>query len=241
MGISQGSMATQQLVHRYQPYGTAIELFTSRDPEVLYCGPAGTGKSRACLEKIHLLAMLNPGCRILMVRKTLVSLTTSALVTYKEHVAKEHLESGEVKWFGGSTQEPAAYKYKNGSVLVVGGMDKAMKVMSTEYDVIYVNEATELFEKDWDSLTTRLRNGKISFQQLIADCNPDTPTHWLKARCDIGRTKIINSRHIDNPVFFNPDTKEPTKKGKDYVLGVLSNMRGFMRDRYYKGVWSAAE
>jgi len=227
--------------HIYQPFGTAIDLFNSREPEVLYCGPAGTGKSRACLEKIHLMAMLNPGCRILIVRKTLVSLTSSGLVTFREHVAKEHIESGEVKWFGGSTQEPASYRYKNGSVLVVGGMDKAMKVMSTEYDVIYVQEATELTEKDWDALTTRLRNGKISFQQLIADCNPDMPTHWLKGRCDQGRTKIINSRHEDNPVYFDQSTKKPTKLGKDYVIGILSNMRGFMKDRYYKGLWSAAE
>lgn len=230
-----------ELIHTYQPFGTAVELFYSRDPEVLYCGPAGTGKSRACLEKIHLLAMKYPNARILMVRKTLVSLTGSGVQTYEEHVAKEHLATGEVTWFGGSTREPQSYRYKNGSRIVLGGMDKALKVMSTEYDIVYVQEATELTENDWDSLTTRLRNGRIPYQQLIADCNPDMPTHWLKARCDRGRTKMINSRHLDNPVYFDQDTKEPTPKGRDYVLGKLSTLEGVRRERYYKGIWAAAE
>jgi phage terminase large subunit len=67
------------------------------------------------------------------------------------------------------------------------------------------------------------------------------PTHWLKVRCDKGRTKIINSRHKDNPRYFDQITGEPTKLGRDYVIGVLSNKRGVMLDRYYKGIWSAAE
>ncbi len=227
--------------HTYAPYGTAIELLLAKEPEVLYCGPAGTGKSRACIEKLHILAMKYPNARILMVRKTLTSLTGSGVQTYEEHVAKEHLATGEVVHFGGSTREPASYRYKNGSRIVLGGMDKALKVMSTEYDIIYVQEATELFENDWDSLTTRLRNGKIPYQQLIADCNPDMPTHWLKVRCDNGRTRMINSRHTDNPLYFDQITKEPTERGKSYVLGNLASKVGVMRERYYKGIWAAAE
>lgn len=227
-------------VHRYQPFGTAIELFNSRDSEIVYGGPAGTGKSRACLEKIHLLAMLNPGCRILMLRKTLVSLTSTGLVTYKEHVAKEFLESGEVKWFGGSPQEAAAFKYKNGSVIVVGGMDKSMKIMSSEYDIVYVQEATELTENDWEAITTRLRNGKISFQQLIADCNPDTPTHWLNARCKKGQTKYIASRHEDNPTLYDPRTGSLTPFGASY-MDKLDNLTGVRYQRLRKGIWSAAD
>jgi len=31
----------------------------AQDDEVLLSGPAGTGKSRACLEKVHLMALMN--------------------------------------------------------------------------------------------------------------------------------------------------------------------------------------
>ena len=63
-------MTTTQAVHEYTPRGGAVQVFERRDNEVLISGPAGTGKSRACLEKLHLMALLNPGMRGLMVRKT---------------------------------------------------------------------------------------------------------------------------------------------------------------------------
>ena len=226
--------------HRYRPYGTCVELFNSRDDQVLFAGPAGTGKSRACLEKLHLMAMLNPGMRGLIVRKTAVSLSSTALVTYEEHVAREHIESGEVKWFGGSPKEAASYRYKNGSRLVVGGMDKAMKIMSSEYDVVYVQEATELTENDWEAITTRLRNGKVSFQQIIADANPDVPTHWLKVRCNEGLTKYIQSRHEDNPTLYDQSTGELTRNGANY-MAKLDALTGVRLQRLRHGKWVAAE
>lgn len=227
-------------VHRYQPHGTCIELFKFRGDEVLFAGPAGTGKSRACLEKLHMMALMNPGVRGLIVRKTLASLGSTALVTFEDHVAKEHLANGEMKWFGGSPKEAACYKYKNGSVIVVGGMDKSMKIMSSEYDVVYAQEATELTETDWEAITTRLRNGKVSFQQLMADANPDVPTHWLKVRCDKGKTKMIRSRHEDNPVLFEQKTMKLTVAGVAY-MGKLDALTGVRYMRLRKGIWCAAE
>ena len=84
--------------HRYRSVGSARELWNYRGPEVLLSGPAGTGKSRACLEKMHAMAMATDGMRGLIVRKTATSLTSTALVTFREHVAREALASGEVKW-----------------------------------------------------------------------------------------------------------------------------------------------
>lgn len=226
--------------HVYKPKGTCIDLFTSRGPEVLFAGPAGTGKSRACLEKVHAMCLANPGMRALMVRKTAVSLTSTALVTYEEHVAKEHLANGDVKFFGGSAKEAACYRYGNGSTITLGGMDKPMKVMSSEYDLCYVQEATELTEEDWESITTRLRNGKVSFQQLIADANPNTPTHWLKLRCDKGLTKYIASQHEDNPTLFDPSTGNITTSGSAY-MAKLDALTGVRYQRLRKGNWVAAE
>ncbi|SES68998.1 phage terminase large subunit [Nonomuraea wenchangensis] len=216
------------LRHHYRPRGVAAALFDCRTPEVLLSGPAGTGKSRACLEKLHLMALLNPGMRALIVRKTAVSLGSTSLVTFREHVAKESLAAGDVVWYGGSAQEAASYRYTNGSVIVVGGMDKATKIMSSEYDIAYVQEAIELTEDDWEAITTRLRNGKVSFQQLIADTNPSVPTHWLwlRARCDRGDTVVLDCRHEDNPVLFDDDG-QPTPVGTDYIgkLGRLVRAR----------------
>jgi Phage terminase large subunit len=224
--------------HRYRPVGSAAELFASRAPEVLLSGAAGTGKSRACLEKLHFMALGTPGVRGLICRKTATSLAASALVTFEQHVAPEALENGDCKFFGGSPREAPCYRYGNGSVLVVGGMDKASRIMSTEYDVIYVQEATELTEDDWEALTTRLRNGKVSFQQLMADCNPGPPQHWLNKRCQRGACQMILCRHEDNPKLW--DGSAWTEQGQAY-MSVLDNLTGVRYQRLRRGIWAAAE
>lgn len=226
-------------VHWYQPRGACKELMQCRADEVLISGPAGTGKSRACLEKVHMMALLNPGMRALLLRKTLVSLTSSGLVTWREKVATEGLEAGILKWYGGSQQEPAQYQYRNGSRVVVGGLDDPTKIMSSEYDLIYVQEAIELTVTDWENASTRLRNGKVSFQQLIADTNPDRPTHWLYEKCNAGTVKILHSRHTDNPTIYD-ERGELTEHGARYMAR-LEALTGVRRLRLLEGKWVAAE
>jgi phage terminase large subunit len=221
----------------YRPYGAALKLMRCRDPEILLSGPAGTGKSRAALEKLHLAAQNYPGMRALIIRKTRESLTETALVTFESHV----VEAGHlILDSGGQRKMRQAYQYPNGSAIVVGGMDKPTKIMSTEYDMIYVQEAIELTENDWESLTTRLRNGKMTYQQLIADTNPDSPQHWLKRRCDAGRTTLIECRHEDNPVLFDQTTGKLTPRGERY-LSLLDALTGPRKDRLRHGRWVQAE
>jgi len=235
-------VSAKTLVHRVEFRGAAKAAFdgpNARDPEVLLSGPAGTGKSFAALTKLHMMALINPGMRGLIVRKTATSLTSTALVTFREQVAQEAIATGIVTWFGGSAQEAASYRYSNGSIIAVGGMDKATRIMSSEYDVAYVQEAIELTENDWEAITTRLRNGRISFQQIIADTNPDVPTHWLKQRGNAGRTTFLESRHEDNPMMYNDDGT-PTERGVNY-LAKLDALTGPRLQRLRYGAWVAAE
>lgn len=231
---------TAVLEHTFTPVGAARDLFGRRDAEVLLSGPAGTGKSRACLEKLHAMALMNPGMRGLIIRKTQISMTSTALVTFREKVLPEALKAGLVVWYGGSAQEAAAYRYTNGSTITVGGMDKPTKVMSSEYDAIYVQEAIELTEADWDALTTRLRNGVVSFQQLLADTNPDSAIHWLKQRANKGTTLLLESRPEDNPRYWDEGAGAPTREGADY-FAKLDNLSGVRYLRLRKGLWVAAE
>ena len=225
--------------HDYRPRGTAAQLFNCRAPEVLLSGPAGTGKSRACLEKLHIMCLRNPGMTGLIVRKTLTSLGSTALKTYREIVAREAFELGIVEFYGGSPEKPPQYRYDNGSSIVIGGMDKPSKIMSSEYDVIYVQEAIELTIDDWEALTTRLRNWRISFQQVIADTNPSVPTHWLKDRCNRGETVMLESRHEDNPQLYD-SAGEVTSQGAEY-LSKLDRLTGVRYLRLRRGLWVAAE
>lgn len=78
--------ATKVIEHAYEPRNGAEEAFFYQGPELLFSGPAGTGKSRALLEKLHAVCLRFPNVRGLMVRKTMASLGSTALVTWREHV-----------------------------------------------------------------------------------------------------------------------------------------------------------
>ena len=230
---------TESVVVRYEPRGAARELFRAKDSELVIAGPAGTGKSLASLWRVHLCALNNPGTRYLIVRKTAVSLGSTTLVTYEEKVAQAALAAGIVTWFGGSTREAPGYRYSNGSKINVGGLDKPEKIMSAEYDIVFADEATELTIDDWEAIGTRLRNGKLSWQQQIAACNPSYPKHWIKQRCDQGAARMLISRHKDNPAYINADGTY-TPKGVDYFKK-LDNLTGVRRLRLRDGKWAAAD
>lgn len=227
------------LEHVYEPRGGCKLAMEAREDEVLVSGPAGTGKSRACLEKIHMMALMTPNLRALILRKTQRSLGSSALVTWKNYVAKEGLAVGDLVYYGGSSAEPPQYRYRNGSTVTIGGLDNPMRVMSTEYDIVYIQEATEVTVEDIEMVKTRLRNWKTSFQQLLMDCNPAGDKHWLKLRCNDGRTRLIESRHEDNPVLFNVDGTL-TMRGEKYIA-ILDNLTGVRYKRLRLGLWVSAE
>src|SRR3954469_7230058 len=170
------------LKHTYTSRGGCRAVIENREEEVLISGPAGTGKSRACLEKIFGICLRTPNVRALILRKTLASLGSTALVTWRRYVIAEALATGDVVYYGGSREEPAHYRFKTGFTVVIGSLDKPTRIMSAEYDIIYIQEATEITLDDLELVKTRLRNWTIGFQQLVMDCNPAGDKHWLKLR-----------------------------------------------------------
>lgn len=204
-------------------------MLLCRAPEVVLDGPAGTGKTYAALWKMHLAAIKYPGMHGLLLRKTLVSLKASTLVTFRERILGENTP---VRYWSARADESAHYAYPNGSKLYVGGLDKAAKIMSTEYDLALWDEATDGELSEWEALGTRMRYGRMPYQQRIACVNPQAPTHWLNQRANAnsghGCTRIL-SRHEDNP----------TVTGE--YLALLDALTGVRRLRLYLGLWAAAE
>jgi phage terminase large subunit len=219
----------------YEPFGAALAVWKSKSPEVLVPGPAGTGKTRAILEKVHLYLLKYPKTRGLIVRKTRASMTESVLVTFEGKVVQAGCTLTNQ-----ARRTRSAYDYDNGSTLVVGGLDNPDRIMSTEYDLIAAFEATELSEDDWEKLTTRLRNGKGPYHQIIADCNPAAPSHWLKRRADRGQMAVFESRHKDNPMLWDEAKNDWTPAGQKYIA-TLQSLSGHRRARLLDGRWAAAE
>jgi len=229
-------IATIDDCRTYTPYGGARELWQAREEAVLFEGPAGTGKTRGLLEKGNLILMKYPGARGLIVRKTRASMTESVLVTFEEKV----LPAGSPVKGNVRREHRSAYHYPNGSELVVGGLDNPDRMMSTEYDFIYIFEATEVTADDAEKLDTRLRNGVVPYQQLVFDCNPGPSLHWLNTRAHGGDVRRVLSRHTDNPMLFDQVTHEATREGERYLVR-LDRLTGHRKLRLRDGIWAAAE
>lgn len=219
--------------HEYHAYGAIAELLelcmSEEGPprEILLDGPAGTGKSRGVGEMIVWAMDRWPGARVCVLRKTLASLRESWQVTFEEKILwHDH----PVVANGPTRAHRSFYEWHNGSRLVLGGMDIATRLFSTEFDIIYVNEATELTKNEWESLHRALRNSVIPWQLLIGDCNPDAFHHWLNQRCNKGMCHRLQSRHWDNPSLT-----------KEYLARLESNLSGVRKERLWFGRWVNAE
>jgi phage terminase large subunit len=221
--------------------GAAADLFRDEGPEVAIVGSAGTGKTVAALMKLHADSSRVPGMQSLIVRQTHASLTASTLVAFEQFVIRDELESGKVKWFGGSASKPAGYRYPNKSMIMVGGMDNPGKVLSMSLDRVLVDEANQVSVTAYETLLTRLRGSAPTYKQIVTACNPDHPEHWLKQRADdqANAMRMYTSKHQDNP-YLCARSGRWTEAGKHY-LGFLGSLTGVRKLRYLDGVWAAAE
>lgn len=226
-------------------------------PEVLVEGPAGTGKSRGALEYIDSLCELFPGIRVLICRQTLASLRESTQVTLEEKVwypghpcltisqaTREH-RSGYT--YPESINVVGGITYQGSSRIVLGGLDKPERTFSTEYDVVFVEEAIETSLDAWMKLRRVNRNWRLPWQQQIACTNPGSEFHWLNVRGsevgDNGRRVMqrLLSRHVDNPAMWDVGANDWTEQGRTYVEDALGHMRGAVRKRLLDGLWVSEE
>lgn len=220
-------------------FGAALEMWQYKGPEVIISGPYECGKSFACLHKINALALKYPKSQILMARKSYSSLIMSVWQSYINKVlpyppSHDHCP---VNIFGGG--RPEWVEYPNGSKIFLGGLDNPEKVLSAEYDFIFVPQGEELLLHDYEQLTSRCtgRAGNAPYSQIIVDCNPGPPHHWILHR---KAAKLLFAQHEDNPTLYDHDAGEWTPQGKRTVER-LQALTGLRYKRGFLGLWAGAE
>lgn len=218
----------------FDPVGAALELWQYRGREVIISGPAETGKTYAACQKLDALLWKYAGSQAVLVRKVRDTVYGSVMQTLRR------IQGGNdspVRAYGG--EKPEWLQYPNGSRLWVAGMDNPGKALSSERDFILVNQAEELTLNDWEVLTTRAtgRAGNAPYPQVMGDCNPGPPHHWIKQRQSL---KLLESRHEDNPTLFNRSTGQWTAQGLR-TREALEALTGVLYERLCKGRWVSAE
>ncbi len=228
-------MTTQYEIEEPKLRGAVRRFALCRDPEVVIAGAAQTGKTFGALWALNFLALHNANAQLAIVRKTRASMMSSVLQTWERQV----INGLPINVYGHNS--PQWYDYPNGSRVFVAGMDDSAKVLSSERDIIFVNQCEELSLGDWETLTTRVtgRAGNVPYPRLLGDCNPAAPTHWIKSRARSGSLTLIESTHADNPTLWNEDGTA-SKLGAR-TMATLDRLTGARKMRLRYGVWAQPE
>ena len=216
--------------------GAADQAQRIKAPAWIVAGPAETGKTVAALWRLDHELATTPRAVGALVRKVKATIGPTALRTYDRIVA---MSGSGATPYGGNN--PQWYDYPNGARLYLGGMDDPGKVLSGERDFIYANQAEELTEEDWETLSTRAtgRGAVTDTPMLFGDCNPGPADHWIIRRRDAGALVLLESRHEDNPTLYHPDGTITPQGIKS--MAVLDALTGVRYQRLRLGRWVGAE
>jgi len=195
----------------------------STSPEVLYSGAFAAGKSRAGCEKGYFLSTKYPNNYGAIIRKTHVSLKYSTMETWwREVCPPENVRH----W----NQVSSVCELVNGSKILFLGLDDPLKLGSTQFGWIFVDEGIELDDDDYRMLEGRLRLRDVPFRQLFIATNPGAPSHYLyKHFYEEHRGQVIEANSLENPYL-----------PQDYI-DRLQGFSGLYYERYVLGRWVGFE
>lgn len=189
-------------------------------------GGGGSGKSYFAARKLLYRCTSEPGHRILVVRKVGKDIRDSCFAL---------LLSEAEKYYPGVSlrvnNTNMSIVFPNGSEILCRGLDNVERLKSiTHITGIWIEEATELSERDFSQLDIRLRDMTDFYKQIIITFNPVSATHWLKKRffdAPDADVKISETTYRDN-IYLPPDS-----------AAVLEHFR--LTDEYYYSVYCLGE
>ena len=190
-----------------------LPCYRDRHRYLVMRGGAGSGKSVVAADKVDERCYMEPGHRFLVCRKVGRTLRDSCFAQLRGVIAQKH--KGEAIRIN---KTDMTILYPNGSVILFAGLDDVEKLKSIyEITDIWIEEASEIFEQDFNQLDIRCRGKSDYYQQIILTFNPVSVTHWLKKRFFDKKDPdafVHNSTYKDNR-FLPEKNRQVLEKFKD--------------------------
>jgi len=218
--------------------------YKNTSPTIVNVGTVRSGKSYAIAQCINLYCVEHCGLRVAIGRKVANTLKTSVLKTWTDATMKMQLFDAENY---NKTDKYYEFDFHDGnptkSFIQFFGLDNSQKVMGSEYNLIWIDEATEFTYDDYSKLQTRLSAEKPNGwkrNQIILSLNPGDARGWIKAKLlPQDDVFLIESSYKDNP-FLAKDYIKTLEAMKDVnpqiykmlVLGQWGVSEGLVFDRW---------
>ena len=200
---------------------TFLPLFFDENRYLVLKGGGGSGKSIFAGRKILERATTEPGHRILVCRKVARTLRESCFAQLRDQATtyySEHIVS--------VNKSDMKICFRNGSEILFAGLDDPEKLKSIfDITMIWIEEASELEEGDFNQLDIRMRTDFPYYLQMILTFNPISITHWLKKRFFDRKDKratVHESTYKDNRFLTKEaiETLEAFKETDEYYYMV---------------------
>lgn len=174
-----------------------LPLYKDEHRYLVLMGGGGSGKSIFAGRKLLERATSESGHRFLVCRKVARTLRESCYQQLVGQLRECYPGSGYKE-----NKSDMKISFSNGSEIIFAGLDDVEKLKSIyNIDGIWIEEASELLETDFNQLDIRLRGETKYYKQIIITFNPVSILHWLKLRFfdrTDERTRTHRSTYKDN-------------------------------------------
>lgn len=217
-----------------QPKQKEFMLATKRF--VAFGGARGGGKSWSVREKAKRLAIKWAGIKILIIRKTYTDLRDNHILPLQADLPVELAPYKETD---------KAFVFRNGSRIkccYFASDSDALQYQGQEYDVIFLEEATQFTELVFNVMKACCRGANNFPKRIYLTCNPDGVGFlWVK-RLFVSR-EYYNNENPDDYMFIQSlvdDNYALLTQDPEYVK-MLDSLPPEMRERWRYGSWEVCE
>ena len=219
-----------------QPTEKQAMFLSAKVRHVGYGGARGGGKSHIVRDKSKRLCLRYPGIRVLIVRRTMPELRANHI-----NVLKGEIPTSIARY----NQQERTFFWSNGSTIKFDYCDNdndLMHFQGCEYDVIFLDEATNLLQEWIEKIVVCCRGVNNFPKRIYYTFNPGGPSHGYFKRLFIDRN-FQGSERPEDYVFIQAlvtDNKYLMESQPEYKA-FLENLPPKLRAAWLDGAWDIFE